>query len=47
MNVSGTPVEGIVSVTPPMLMRAWPTIQMVTPPASRAPRLSGAFLAIW
>lgn len=38
-------MEGIVSVTPPMLIRAWPTIQMVIPPASRTPRRSGAFRA--
>ena len=45
MKVRGTPVEGIVSVTPPMLISAWPTIQIVAPPARRTPRRSGAFRA--
>ena len=42
MKGSGIRLVGISTVTAATLMKAWTQIQAVTPPASRAPKRSGA-----
>ena len=42
MNGRVIPVIGIRATTTPMLMKAWMHSQAVMPPASRAPKVSGA-----
>lgn len=46
MKGSGMPVNGIVAVMPPRLIRAWTTNQEVMPAARRKPKGSGAWAAM-